>query len=115
MATVTNLYIDQGSDFTAEIDLYTNNSTILDLSGANVYAQFRRSYSSATAYNFDASILDAANGKIKLAVAASLSSNIRYGRYLYDVELEQPTNDANVNTRTRVLEGILTIYPEITR
>lgn len=109
MAATTNLFIDQGSDFTAEVDLMQDSGVPLNLTGATVASQMRRSYYSTTSYAFASSVLDAANGTIKLELTANISSNIRPGRYVYDVEVQQAA------TRTRVLEGIVTVYPEVTR
>lgn len=109
MAATTNLFIDQGSDFTAEIDLMQDNGDPLNLAGATVASQMRRSYYSTTSYSFNSSVLDSANGTIKLQMTANISSNIRPGRYVYDVEVQQDQG------RTRVLEGIVTVYPEVTK
>jgi hypothetical protein len=109
MAATTNLFIDQGSDFIAEIDLMQDNGDPMNLAGANVASQMRRSHYSVTAHSFECSVLDAANGTIKLQMLANVSSNIRSGRYVYDVELQQEQG------KTRVLEGIVTVYPEVTK
>ena len=110
MAITAYLDIDQGSDFNTVIELENNDGTPMDLRGFSVYSQFRKSYGSTTAYQFDATIVDALNGKISLALSGTTSSTIRPGRYLYDVELVIGTS-----SKTRVIEGIITINPEITR
>ena len=110
MAITAYLDIDQGSDFNTVIELENNDGTPMDLRGFSVYSQFRKSYGSTTAYQFDATIVDALNGKISLALSGTASSAIRPGRYLYDVELVIGTS-----SKTRVIEGIITINPEITR
>ena len=110
MATVTNLYIDQGTDFNAILTITNPNGTIMDLSGFTVVSQFRKSYQSSTAVNFTASIYDAEAGKILLHLDPEDTTDIKAGRYLYDVEVTSLTN-----IRFRVLEGIVVITPEITR
>lgn len=110
MATIAYLEIDQGSDFTAELSLENDDGTPMNLSGFEVYSQFRKSYGSLTGYSFDSSIADPQNGTIRLELLGEASSLIKPGRYLYDVEV------VSINNRkTRVIEGILTINPEITR
>ena len=110
MAMTAYLDIDQGSDFTTEITLQNDDGTPMNLTGFNIYSQFRKSYGSTTAYEFNAVISNATQGKFTLSVPGNQSSNIRHGRYLYDVEIVNLTP-----TKIRVLEGILTISPEITK
>lgn len=110
MATVAYLDIDQGSDFTVELNLENDDGTPMSLVEYAVYSQFRKSYSSTIGYTFDAEIEDAANGKISLTYLGEDSSNIKPGRYLYDIELVHITG-----RKIRVVEGIVTINPEITK
>lgn len=110
MATTTHLDIDQGSDWVTEITLENDDSTPMNLNGYLVFSQFRKSYGSSVAYNFTASVTNAAQGKIQLVLPGIASSSIRAGRYLYDVEI------FNIHGgKTRVVEGIVTINPEITK
>ena len=111
MAITAYLDIDQGSDFNTVIELENNDGTPMDLRGFSVYSQFRKSYGSTTAYQFNATIVDALNGKISLALSGTTSSTIRPGRYLYDVEVLNTL----ANKKSRVVEGIVTINPEITK
>lgn len=110
MAITAHLDIDQGSDFVAEFTLENDDETPMNLGGFSVYSQFRKHYRSTTAYSFQASITDAANGKLSISLLGSSSSNIKPGRYLYDVEIVSSSGAKN-----RVVEGIITINPEITR
>lgn len=110
MATIAYLDIDQGSDFSAVMELENDNSTPMNLSGFSVYSQFRKSYGSTVAYSFNAVVLNASQGTIKLSLSGIASSNIKPGRYLYDVEIISSTS-----VKTRVVEGIVTINPEITK
>lgn len=111
MAISAYLDIDQGSDFTVEFELENDNSTPMNLLGYQVFSQFRKSYSSVSGYSFIATIPNPATaGKIKLSLPGTTSSTIKPGRYLYDVEILSSNN-----VKTRVVEGILTINPEITK
>jgi len=111
MATSVYLDIDQGSDFTTEITLENDNGTPMNLTGSTVYSQFRKSYGSSTAYAFTCAVSNAVQGKITLSLPGTTSSAIRHGRYLYDVEVVA----AGGLTKTRVIEGIITLNPEITK
>jgi len=110
MATISNLFVDAGGDYSNIITVSSTNGQPLNLGGYTVASQMRKSYSSSTAYAFTASIYDAANGKVRLQLSASASSVIPAGRWLYDVEITSASG-----TKTRVVEGIVTITPQITQ
>ncbi len=110
MASVANLYVDQGSDFSAIITLKNQDGTIINLTNYTVQSQFRKSYQSSSYTSFTTSLYDAAAGKIRLQLPASTSSGIAAGRYLYDIEIT-----SNAGEKKRALEGIVLITPEITR
>lgn len=110
MATISNLVVDQGTTFSSVVTLNNQNGTPMDLTGFTVKSQFRKSYQSSTATNFTASIYDATAGKIRLQLSPDASSNVRAGRYLYDIELTSP-----VGEKSRPLEGLVIITPEITK
>jgi hypothetical protein len=110
MATISNLFVDAGSDYSNIITVSSTNGQPLNLSGYTVASQMRKSYSSSTVYAFTASVYDAANGKVRLQLSASGSSAIPAGRWLYDVEIT-----STAGSKTRVVEGIVTITPQITQ
>ena len=110
MAITKNLVIDQGSTFTANLQYTTNSKIPVDLTGYTVRSQIRKSYKSANASaTFTTSIIDAATGNIQLSLAASITANLNYGRYLYDAK-------ANIgNVSVKIFEGIVTVYPGVTQ
>jgi hypothetical protein len=110
MATISNLYVDAGSTYSTIITVTASNGQALNLTGYTVASQMRKSYQSSTAHAFTASIYDAAAGKIRLQLTDEQSEAIPAGRYLYDVEIESTSG-----TRTRVVEGIVTVQPQITK
>mgnify|MGYP003704377279 FL=1 len=110
MATISNLFVDAGSDYSNIITVSGANGQVLDLTGYSVASQMRKSYSSSTSYNFTASVYDAPNGKVRLQLSATVSSSIPAGRWLYDVEITSPSGG-----KTRVVEGIVTLTPQITQ
>ena len=59
MATISNLFIDQGSDFSAIITLKNQDGSTLNLTGFTVASQFRKSYQSSSATNFTVTVYDA--------------------------------------------------------
>jgi hypothetical protein len=110
MATVANIFIDQGADYSNIITVGSSSGAPLNLTGYSVASQIRKSFSSSISYNFTASIFSASEGKVRLQLSASGSGAIPPGRYLYDVEITSPSG-----TKTRVVEGIVTVNPEITQ
>jgi predicted flavoprotein YhiN len=109
MAIKANLVIDQGTDYSATIDLVDDNNTIFNLTGYSVRAQVRKSYAATTSYNFTATH-NGTSGQIILFMSNGLTQTMEPGRYLYDVEITSPGNSI-----TRVVEGIVTVTPGITR
>jgi hypothetical protein len=110
MATVSNLFVDAGSNYSNIITVAASNGQSIDLTGYSVASQMRKSYQSSTAYNFTASVYSAASGKVRLQLTDIQSAAIPAGRWLYDVEITSPTG-----TKTRVVEGIVTVSPQITQ
>jgi hypothetical protein len=109
MATISNLYIDAGTTFSAIITVNNNDGSSVDLEGYTVAAQLRKSYGSTTAHNFTSSIYDASSGKIQIALTATQTSAIKPGRYLYDIEITTGSQ------KSRVAEGLVIVTPEITK
>ena len=91
MATISNLYVDAGADYSNIITVTASNGQALDLTNYTVKSQMRKSYQSSTAYNFTASVYDAATGKVRLQLTSDQSSAIPGGRWLYDVEISSPS------------------------
>lgn len=110
MATISNLYVDAGSTYSNIITVGSTSGSPLNLTGYTVKSQMRKSYSSSTAYDFTSSIYDAVTGKIRLQLTDLQSQAIPAGRWLYDVEITSPSG-----TKTRVVEGIVTVNPQITQ
>ncbi len=110
MATTANIFIDAGANYSNIITVASAGTAALNLTGYTVKSQIRKSYTSSTAYNFTSSIYDAVNGKLRLELTSTQTSAIPPGRYLYDVEIT-----SSAGNRTRVVEGIVTVTPEITQ
>lgn len=112
MATKANITIDQGTTFSTQIDLTDENDDPIDLTAYTANAEIRRWYSSTDpAAVFDASTgANAAAGIITLSLTSEQTANLEFGRYVYDVKV----TDAS-NTTTRIVEGIVTVTPSVTR
>ena len=109
MAIKSNIVIDQGTDYEVTINVKDANTTPIDLNGFTSQAQIRKYFTSTKKYDFSVTI--AANtGEVTLAMSAANTAKISAGRYLYDCVLT-----SNTNVMSRVVEGIVTINPRVTR
>ena len=110
MAVKADIIIDQGSTYSTNLNLTDSSNNPVNLTGYVGRSQFRPSYDSNTAYSFTVSIPNPNTGVVILSLSANDSSNVAFGKYLYDVELV----DSGGNV-TRIVEGILTLTPEVTK
>lgn len=108
MARKANLVVDQGSTFTTTITLTDDDGTILNLTGYTGAGQIRKWYTSTNAVSFSVAIAPT-SGEVTLQLSATTTANMAAGRYVYDVEL------TTGSTVSRVLEGLITVTPEVTK
>ena len=106
MAAQHNLSIDQGADFSAEIGIYDDFNALWDLTGFSGAAKMKKSHYSSTSHSFNVAV---GTGKLTLTMPSSTTTTIESGRYLYDVVIT-----AADGTKTRVIEGLVTINPGVT-
>lgn len=109
MANKANLKIDQGTDFLTTVTLTDDAGDPISLSGYVGAGQIRKYYTSTNAVDFDVTVTPS-TGEVTLQLTSTQTNAMEAGRYVYDVEL---TDGANVVSR--VLEGIVTITPGVTR
>ena len=111
MASVTNLAIDQGTTYSTTILVNDDTGSARDLVGYTVRGQLRRSYYSSNSVNWTAQISSPVDGEVTISLSAAQTANLKAGRYVYDIELV-----ANATSAVeRLIEGIVTVYPEVTR
>jgi len=110
VASISNLFVDQGSDYANVLTVESATGAPLNLTDYTVKSQMRKSYTSSIAYNFVATVPNPSTGEILLSLSAADSEEIPPGRYLYDVEIT-----SSLNIKTRVVEGIVTMTPQITQ
>lgn len=109
MAIKANLILDQGADYVTTLTVTNDDGDIIDLTGFTGAAQMRKHYTSVTSYEFTVTI-NAGQGTVDLSLSANTSNTIPAGRYVYDCEL----TDSN-GKKSRLVEGIVTITPQVTR
>jgi len=110
MAVYSNITIDQGTDFSSNIDVTDADGDVVNLTGYTVKGQIRKTYTSSTAVDFTCAVSNAAAGIVSIALTAAQSNAMKAGRFVYDVEIT-----ASGGAKTRVLEGQVEITPGVTQ
>lgn len=109
MAQKVNISLDQGSTFTTAFTLNDDVTGLpLDLSTSTGRAQMRRHYTSSSYYTFN--VTTSNNGVVTLSMSSNTTDGITAGRYVYDVELTDASNNVS-----RVVEGVVTVTPQVTK
>lgn len=106
MATKVNFTIDQGADLSKLIEFTL--TPVLDLSTYTARGSMRKHYGSNTAYTLTCAITS--NTSVTVTLNNSNTAAIPAGRYVYDIEVV-----SSGNVVTRAAEGMVTVYPEVTR
>ena len=110
MAALSNIYIDQGSDFSTIISLTDCNGDVLILTGYSALAQIRKTYGSTTIAGTFTTSLTTDSGQLTLSLTDVVTAAMTSGRYVYDVLLTDGSGD-----KTRVLEGQAILTPGVSR
>lgn len=106
-----DLTIDQGTDFNTTLDILDDDGTVVNVAGYVFTGQIRKSYySTSPTANLSVYSSDTSNGVVLISLAAANTTNISAGRYVYDVKMKN-----NANVTSRILEGIVTVTPQVTR
>lgn len=108
MAQKLNLIIDQGTTFSTSFDVNDDAGIPIDFTGYTGNSQFRKSYTSSsyTAFTVSAN----SSGSVTLSLSANTTNSLTPGRYVYDVEMTAPGG-----TISRIVEGIVTVTPQVTK
>ena len=110
MASISNIFIDQGATFTTTVTVTDSNGDAVNLSGYSVAAQIRKTFLSSSATAFTATISNASSGEITISLTPTQTAALEAGRFVYDVVIT-----ASGGTKTRVVEGQVTVNPSVTR
>lgn len=108
MAAKVNIVIDQGTTFNTTYTIHDAVDEPIDFTGFTANSQIRKTFSSSNSYTFDVALSN--SGLVTLSMNAATTNSITAGRYVYDVEVESQTG-----IRSRIVEGIVTVTPQVTR
>jgi len=107
-----NFTLEQGTTFVRSLTLQENGSA-MNLTGYSVASQMRSTHDSSTVVGtFACSLSNATGGIIQMGMASGVTTNIEEGIYVYDVEI---TSSSGGGTVKRILQGTVTVTPEVTR
>jgi len=109
MSQIQNIYIDQGTTFSFTIAVADQYGDLKDLTDYTAASQMRKSFYTNTAIDFTTDISSALDGEVTISLTAEETSEIKAGRYVYDIEI------TSSEETVRVLEGIVVINPEVTK
>lgn len=108
MANKVNIVIDQGTTFNTTFIIHNSSDEPIDFTSYTANSVMRKSYSSSNSFVFGVAL--SSNGQVSLSMSANTTTSITAGRYVYDVEVED-----NSGVRSRIVEGIVTVTPQVTR
>jgi len=112
MSAKANIIIDQGTDFSTTLTVTNDDKTATDLTGYSGAGQIRKHYNSTniTAEFVISFSIDRSDGALIASLPRSTTTNIPAGRYVYDIEIT-----SSGDKRTRLVEGIATVTPQVTK
>ena len=109
MATKVNLVVDQGADFTTTITLTNDDGSTFDLTDYSGASQIRKHYTSSNATSMSIT-LNGNSGIVTMTMNNSVTAAMSSGRYVYDLVITDSSG-----SKTRVVEGIATVNPSVSR
>ena len=110
MAAFTEISIEQGATFTSTVNVEDAYNNPVNLTNYTASSQMRKSYYASSYHTITSTITGTSNGEITISMTSANTANLTPGRYVYDLIIRD-----NANTVTRVVEGIATVLPSVTR
>ena len=105
-----NFVLEQGATFTRTLTVQENASA-MNLTGYSVASKMRSTHDSSTVVGtFTCTISNASGGVITMTMTNSTTAAIEEGIYVYDLEIT-----SGAGTVTRLMQGQVTVNPEVTR
>lgn len=107
-----DLLIRQGTTFRREFALTNEDGSVIDLSGHSARMEVRTAHRSPDVLVdwTDQLTIDGEAGSITFTLTAEMTSALEFRGAVYDMEIEGAAGEV-----TRLLEGRVTISPEVTR
>ena len=100
---VRNLTIDTHVDFTENLELYQLGGQTTNITGYSLYSHMRKHPDSTKKTDFVVGITSAAFGEISLSLGSTITSELKPGRYVYDVQLTRPNGSRSIAVEGNIL------------
>ena len=110
MAARADIIIDQGTTFETVVTVTDDDGNVVNLTDYEAASQIRILHTSSSVTSTFVISNGGTNGQLTLTLSSSATGGMDAGRYVYDVEV---TTAAGVVSR--VVEGIVTVNPQVTR
>ena len=105
---VINITIPQGSDFSETFVSTESNGSASNLTGYSGAAKIKKHSESAESSSFSVNIT-ASTGEVSIAMTSGATTNLKPGRYFYDVRLTSGSGAVS-----RLVEGMALVTAGIT-
>tara|TARA_Y100000592_G_scaffold47971_1_gene76107 strand:- start:1783 stop:2136 length:354 start_codon:yes stop_codon:yes gene_type:complete len=115
VATISNLNIDAAADYQSTVTISSiasdGTESAFDLTNYTATASLRKNYASSSKTDFTCNIdSPATNGNVTISLTDVQTAALDRGRYVWDM-----TVTSSGGTITRVVEGVITVNPSVTR
>ena len=101
-----NSYIDQGTDFRLTVELFDDDDLDLPIANYSFFGDIRKLYSSKRTAEFE---FEKSENDITLKLDALVTSQLKPGKYQYDVIMRKPTGELS-----KIVDGIVFVVSTIT-
>ena len=110
MAARADIIIEQWTTFETVVTVTDDYGNVVNLTDYEAASQIRKHHTSSSVTSSFVMTNGGTNGQLTLTLSSSATGGMDGGRYVYDVEV---TTAAGVVSR--VVEGIVTVNPQVTR
>jgi hypothetical protein len=106
--TAKPISIYSGVNFSTTYSLTKDDGSLLNLTGYAICAELRKFDSSTDYASFNVEYVDILNGKFNLTLSPNISSQLKSGRYYYDILILQPNGKV-----IKIIQGNAVVYKSI--
>lgn len=106
MSSQLNIYIDRGTDFRLTVELFDEDDLDLPIDNYTFYSEVKKLYSSKPSAEFE---IEKANNDITLVLDNDVTSQLKPGKYSYDVLMKKPTGEIS-----KIVNGLAFVISTIT-
>jgi len=108
---VSNIVINQGSDFSQVFNLADPSNESIDLTDYVFTAQMRKHAGSSVSTNLNPTVvIPSSDGTVRITLTDVQTSALKPGRYVYDILITDPTG-----IKTRAVEGSAIVREGVSR